>query len=266
MGVSKTNKTYASRYQSDVSVNQTNNTGFDSTTRKLCSGDGTDSSMSASVDVFSVQPEINDTTGAFLVKNQGGSNILAVNTTDSKVLIGASQVAANTQYAYFGVSTGLSLSAVAGTHYLVPFSMTLSATAAVAFGTGTNPLTSYDISANNNGDDITPMLWYVPDAITVDAVHLLVGGDAATGDTVNIHLLSMDIDKGAGAGKGDLSDGTVIAGGADIASLGYENIIYQTTSPSSADVAAGRVILATFESAGTNSDYAVNIIVKYHVQ
>ena len=106
----------------------------------------------------------------------------------------------------------------------------------------------------------------MPDAITVDAIHLFVGGNAASGDTVNIHLLSFDIDKGAGAGKGDLSNGVVIAGGADIASLGYANIIYQTTSPSSADVAAGKVILATVESNGTNSDYAINITAKYHLQ
>ena len=266
MGVSKTGKTPASYYKSDVSVSQTSNVGFDSSLRKLCSGDGTDSSMSASVDGFSIQPESNDSTGAMLVKNKGGSNILAVDTTNSKVLAGSSQISVNTQYAYFGIGSTQGLGVVAGTHYLIPFSTILFSSAAVAFGTGTDPLTSYDISANTNGDDVTMMLWYVPDAITVDAIHLFVGGSAATGDTVNIHLLSFDIDKGAGAGKGDLSNGVVIAGGADIASLGYENIIYQTTSPSSADVAAGKVIVATFESNGTNSDYAINLTIKYHVQ
>ena len=266
MGVSKQTKTYASRFKTDVSVSQTSNVGFDSTTRKLCSGDGADSAMSASDDVLSVQPVNDDTTGTFLVKNQGGSNILAVNTTDSKVLVGASQVATNTQYAYFGVSSQHALSAVAGTHYLIPFGNVWATTAAVAFGTGANPSTSYDVSDNNNADDLTMMLWYVPDNITVDAVHLLAGGNAASGDTINIHLLKFDIDLGAGADKGDLSNGAVIAGGADIASLGYENIIYQTTSPSSADVDAGQVIAASFESAGTNSDYALNITVKYHVR
>ena len=264
MGVSKQTKTYASRYKTDVSVSQTTNVGFDSTTRKLCSGDGADSSMSASDDVLSVQPVNDDTTGTFLVKKQGGDNILAVNTTDSKVLVGASQVTANTQYAYFSVSSGAGLSPVAGTHFAVPFGNLIGANP-ITLGTGTDPSTSYDVSANNTGDDLTMMLWYVPDDITVDAVHLLAGGRAATGDTINIHLLSYDFDKGAGAGKGDLSNGAVIAGGADIASLGFENIIYQTTSPSSADVDAGKVILATFESNGTNSDYAVSIVCKYHL-
>ena len=257
---------FSSYYNRILQFGHSGNTGTPTSTTNIQAGDGVATSISLSDDVLSVQPITDDTTGAFLVKKQAGDIILAVDTDNSKVLAGASQVAINTQYAYYGVSSTLGLGAVAGTHYLIPFTIMATSTAAVAFGTGGDPLTSYDISANNNGDDITPMLWYVPDDITVDAVHLFVGGNAATGDTVNIHLLSFDIDKGAGAGKGDLSNGAVIAGGADIASLGYENIIYQTPSLSSADVDAGKVILATFESAGTNSDYAINMTVKYHIQ
>ena len=48
--------------------------------------------------------------------------------------------------------------------------------------------------------------------------------------------------------------------------MGYENIIYESISPSSADVDAGKVCIATFESNGTNSDYSVNITVKYHIR
>ena len=261
-----TGKTFSSFYKNLFGIDQSSNTGVDATTRTVQDGAGNSTSISLSDDVLSVQPVNDDTAGAMLVKNKGGDNILAVNTTDSKVLVGASQVTANTQYAYFGVSSTQALSAVAGTHYLIPFgNIVFASGTAIAFGTGTNPLTSYDVSDNNNGDDLTMMLWYVPDNITVDAVHLLAGGSAASGDTINIHLLRFDIDKGAGAGKGDLSNGAVIAGGADIASLGYDNIIYQTTSPSSADVDAGQVITATFESNGTNSDYGVQIIVKYHL-
>ena len=268
MGVSKTNKTYASRYKTDVSVSQTNNVGFDSTPRKLCSGDGADSSMAASDDVLEVQPVNDDTTGTMLVKNNAGNNIFAVDTTNSKLLGGASQTALNTQYAYFGISSAAFVSLVAGTHYLIPFGnlRTTTGSAPIAFGTGTDPSTSYDVSANNNGDDLAVCLWYIPDNITVDQVYLLVGGSAASGDTINIHLMSFDMDAGVGAGKGDLSNGVVIAGGADIASLGYENVIYQATAPSSADVDKGKVIMASFESNGTNSDYAVSITVKYHIR
>ena len=261
-----TNKTFSSFYKNIPNINQSTNTGVDSTTRVLHDGAGNSFSISLSDDVLSVQPVNDDTTGTMLVKNQGGSNILSVDTTNSKVLVGASQVAANTQYAYFGCSSQQGLGAVAGTHYLIPFSTMAFGSAVVALGTGANPSTSYDISENNNGDDVVVCLWAIPDNITIDQVYLYAGGSAATGDTVNIHLLSFDIDQGAGAGKGDLSNGTVIAGGADIASLGYENIVYQTTSPSSADVDAGKVIFATFESAGTNSDYGLNITVKYHIR
>ena len=261
----KTGKTYSSFYGNDLAINQANNTGVDSSTRTIQDGFGNNTALNLSDDNVHVKPQSDDTTGAFLVQNSTGGSVFAVDTTNLKVLVGASQVATNTQYAYFAISSSGGLSAVAGTHYAIPYGNMLSATA-VAMGTGANPSTSYDVSDNDNGDDLTMMLWYVPDNITVDQVHLLAGGSAATGDTINIHLLSFDFDAGAGAGKGDLSNGVVIAGGADIASLGYENIIYQSTSPSSADVDAGKVIMATFESAGTNSDYGINITVKYHIR
>lgn len=261
-----TGKTFSNFYKNLLGMNQSSNTGVDATTRTVQDGAGNNTALSLSDDVLQVQPQTDNTTGAMLVKNQSGRNILAVDTTNSKVLAGESQVAVNTQYAYFGCSSSMALGAVAGTHYLIPFSTMAFSSAAVAFGTGTDPSTSYVISSNNTGDDITTSLWYVPDNITIDAIHFFAGGNAASGDTVNIHLMSFDIDKGAGAGKGDLSNGTVIAGGADIASLGYENIIYQATSPSSANVDGGKVIVATFESNGTNSDYACNIITKYHIR
>ena len=266
MGVSKTNKTYASRYKTDLSVSQTSNVGIDSTTRVICSGDGADSALSLSDDNVLIKPVNDNTAGTLSIQNATGNAVLLADTINSKILVGASQVAVHTQYAYFGCSSSMQLGAVAGTHYLIPFSTMAFSSAAVAFGTGSDPSTSYDISANNTGDDITSSLWFLPDNITLDAIYFLAGGNAASGDTVNIHLMSFDIDQGAGAGKGDLSNGTVIAGGADIASLGYENIIYQATSPSSADVDAGKVIVATFESNGTNSDYAINITVKYHIR
>ena len=262
---SKTGKAPASYYKSDVSVDQSTNTGFDSTTRAIISGDGAKSSMSASDDVLSVQPITDNTTGTMIVKNQGGSNILAVDTYNSKVLVGASQVVTNTQYAYFGVSATFGLSGVAGTHYAVPFGNVLTA-ALVTMGTGTEPATSYDISDNDNGDDMTMMLWYIPDNITVDRVYWMAGGTAATGDTINIHLLSFDFEAGVGVGRGDLSNGIVVAGGADRVSLGRENIIYESIAPASADVDAGKVCMVTFESNGTNSDYSINATVKYHIR
>ena len=260
-----TGKTFATFYKNILGINQSSNTGVDATLRAVQDGAGNNTVLAMSNDNLLVQPE-NDNSGSTLwVKNVAGDNVMQVSTTDNKVLVGASQVAANTQYAYFGVGSAFALSAVAGTHYAVPFNNVINAVA-VTMGTGTDPSTSYDVSANNNGDDLAVMLWYIPDNITVDQVYWIAGGSAATGDTINIHLLSFDFDAGVGAGKGDLSSGVVVAGGADRASLGYENIIYESISPASADVDAGKVCMVTFESNGTNSDYAVNVTVKYHVR
>tara|TARA_Y100000310_G_scaffold339248_1_gene431363 strand:- start:61 stop:855 length:795 start_codon:yes stop_codon:yes gene_type:complete len=262
---SKTGKAPAEYYKNDLTINQASNTGIDATTRLVHDGAGQSTAISLSDDVLSVQPVNDDTVGTMLVKNQSGSVVFSVDTSNSKVLIGASNVAANTQYAYFGASSSFALSAVAGTHYAVPFGNVLSATV-LTMGTGTDPSTSYDISVNNNADDMTMMLWYIPDNITVDQVHWMAGGSAATGDTINIHLLSFDFDAGVGVGKGDLSNGVVVAGSGIKVSLGYENVIYDSIAPASADVDAGKVCMVTFESDGTNSDYSINVTVKYHIR
>ena len=260
-----TGKTFSSFYKNLLGLNQSSNTGVDATLRTIHDGAGQSTAISLCDDTLLVQPINDNTPSTLLVKNKAGDIIFSVSTADSTVLIGDSLVAANTQYAYFGISSGGGLAAVAGTHYAVAFGNTLSA-GAVAMGTGGEPSTSYDISANNNGDDMAMMLWYIPDNITIDQVYWMSGGSAATGDTINIHLLSCDFDAGVGAGKGDLSNGTVVAGGADKASLGYENIIYESIAPSSANVDAGKVCMLTFESNGTNSDYAINATVKYHIR
>ena len=257
--------TFSSFFKRILQFGHAGNNGTPTATTNIQAGDGVATSLSLSDDVLSVQPVNDDSVGSLLCKNSGGSNILAVDTTNSKVLVGASQVAANTQYAHFGIDSAGTLSAVAGTHYTVPFGNLLNATA-ITMGTGVNPSTSYDISANNNGNDMTMMLWYIPDNITVDQVYWMAGGSAATGDTINIHLLSFDFDAGVGAGKGDLSNGVVVAGGAEKPSLGYENVIYESIAPAEADVDAGKVCMVTFESNGTNSDYSVNVTVKYHIR
>ena len=256
------NKTFASYFKNLLGINQTSNTGVDSTVRGVQDGAGNNTAIALSDDSLIVKPTNDDATGTFAVQTNGGDSVLAVDTANKKVL--ANGINATTQYAYFGVGAS-TLSAVAGTHYPIPFNNIGIATT-ITMGTSTNPSTSYDISANNDAHLMSMMLWYISDDITVDQVYWMAGGDAASGDTINIHLMSYDFDAGTGAGKGDLSNGTVVAGGADIASLGYENIIYQSISPSSADVDAGKVCMVTFESNGTNSDYSVNVKVKYHLR
>ena len=271
MGVSKTGKTPASYYKSDVSVSQTSNVGFDSTTRIICSGDGADSAISLSDDVLSVQPQNDDTTGTMLVKNNAGNNILAVDTTNSKVLLGASQVPP-TNYAHFGIGNDASGAFSADTHYAIPFQTLYSlGSAVVSMGSSTsssfndtNPATSLTIS--NTAMDVVNMYWFVMDNITIDAVKWFHGADTATGDDTAAHLMAYTVDIANGSTGGDLSSGVVVADGSTITNAGYEQIYYQSMTVQSADVDAGKVILFTFASDTVNSDFSINCSVKYHIR
>ena len=261
----KTGKTVSSYYGNDLTIDQATNTGVDTATRKVQDGFGNNTSCSLSDDVLSVQPVNDNTTGTMIVKNSGGSNILSVDTTNSKVLTGASQVAANTQYAYFGSDSNEQVSYLANTHYFIPFSANaLAVPQDHDLGTGTDPDTTKTISST--ADNLVNGLWYLPDNITVDAVHWWSGADAGTGDTIRAHLMSYTIDTGNGSTGGDLSGGVVVADGADITNAGYEQAYYQSMTIQSADVDAGRIVLFTLRMDSVNSDYAINATVKYHIR
>ena len=147
------NKTFASYFKNILGINQSTNVGVDSTVRGVQDGAGNDTAIALSDDSLFIKPTNDDETGTFVVQTNAGDNVLLVDTTNKKVLLGASQVPP-TNYAHFGIHSSAGLSAVAGTHYAVAFNSVLSTTA-VTMGTGTDPSTSYDISANNNGDDVT---------------------------------------------------------------------------------------------------------------
>ena len=255
-------KTFASYFKDLFHINNSNS-GVDATTRNVKDGLGNSTSISLSDDVLTVKPDKHDTTGSMLVKTQGGSNILAVDTTNSLVKVGSGQVNATTQYAYFGIENTESSSFLANVHYAIPFSKN-SITMPLSIGTGGDPDTTYTISTT--ASDFVNTFWYVPDAITIDAVYWWHAADAATGDTTRVHLMSYAIDSGGSATSGDLSDGTVLADGADITNAGYEQAYYQSMTIQSANVSAGRVIIFAFRSDSVNSDFSHSVTVKYHIQ
>tara|TARA_R110000744_G_scaffold168578_2_gene286330 strand:+ start:242 stop:1039 length:798 start_codon:yes stop_codon:yes gene_type:complete len=263
---SKTGKSPSSYYKSDVSVEQSTNVGWDSVTRSLISGDGAKSSMSASDDVLSVQPVTDNTTGTMLVKNQGGSNILAVDTTNSKVLVGASQVAANTQYAHFGVHYSNDASLAANKHYTVPFiGGGTSASNDVDFGTGTDPDDSFTTADTDTqyASQIVPMIWRLPDNITISSVTHLEGADSATGDTTRMHLKSFDFTSGS---TSCLTNGTLLAHNSDVTNAGNEQAYLSSWTVDSADVDAAKVILCFFRSDSVNSDFSLSVTIKYFIR
>ena len=270
-----TGKKFSNFYKNILGIDQSSNTGVDTTTRNIQDGDGNNSSASLSDDVLQVQPQTDNTTGTFLVKNQGGSNILAVDTTNSKVLGGATQTALNTQYAHFGTSyaEAATLGFSADTHYAIPFTMGNygASTANYAMGSSTsssfndtNPATS--LTLTTNAHFFTACYWHVIDNITIDAVSWWHGADTATGDSTAAHLMGYDVVSDNSSNSGNLSNGTVLADGAGISNAGHEQIYYQNMTIQSADVDAGKVILFTFASDTISSDYTISATVKYHIR
>ena len=104
------------------------------------------------------------------------------------------------------------------------------------------------------------------DDITIDRVIWWHGADAATGDTTRAHLMGYDIVTTAGSTSGDLSNGVVLADGADVTNAGYEQAYYQQLTIQSANVDAGKAIFFTFRSDSINSDFTINATVKYHLR
>ena len=250
------------------------NNGTPTATTNIQAGDGVATSISLSDDVLSVQPQ-NDDGSAFTVKNQGGSNILAVDTTNSKVLVGASQIAANTQYAHFfqNYNEASAYGQVADTHYMIKFSDTMLSGVVASFALGTSTTSSFNdtnpassLTISDTAMDVLCCYWYVMDDITIDAVKWFHAADTATGDTTAAHLMAYTVDTGNGSTGGDLSSGTVVADGANITNAGYEQIYYQSMTIQSADVDAGKVILFTFASDTISSDYSISANIKYHIR
>lgn len=261
----KQGKAPASYYKNDVTINQASNTGIDATTRNIQDGAGNNTAISLSDDVLSVQPVNDSTVGTFLVKSQGGSNVFAVNTTDSKVLIGASQIAANTFYQRLSV---VNHTPSIGYHHPMGIGFASFSSSGLtednALGNGANPATTLDISAASSESNAwVNCYWYLPDAITLDSVIALSGGISATDSGLNFHIMSYALD--TSSNHGDLSDGTVVADSGVTSGIDEDVIKITSMTIQSANVAASRVLVATLES-DTTQVVSVQMLVKYHIQ
>ena len=130
-----------------------------------------------------------------------------------------------------------------------------------AFGTGAEPNTSFDWTTDQS-EQLIAMYWYVPYNISIDSVTSIEGADAATGDTTRMHLYSYTFNSGSASA---LADGTLLAHNSDVTNAGNEQAYKSTWTVDSASVSSGKVILAFFRSDSVNSDYSINITVKYHI-
>ena len=258
----KQGKTYASFYKNDLAVNQSSNTGVDSNTRAIHDGAGNSTSISLSDDVLSVQPVNDNTTGAMLVKNQGGSNILAVDTTNSKVLLGASQVPP-TLFKEMGL---YDFSPTAGYHYPLIANTMFVPTGATAFagdndwGNGADPATTLDVSGLTAQENAIAVYWYLENNITLDSVRFMATADGSA--TLNFHLFAYTLD--TSSNHGDLSSGVVHANGTVAATA--TTIKTGTFTLDTADIDAGKVVVGFVENVTDTSDVSISFNIKYHIR
>ena len=240
------------------------NSGVDTTTRVIKDGEGTESVLSISDDQLLIQPKNDDTTSTIRARAKNGTDLFVMDSTNSKVSALGNYV--NTQYAHFSIGSTQSTNFADDTHQAIPFDVSNYATLTYppAFGTGTDPATTFTTSEGNGtrASDIVACIWYVPDAISIDAVTSLEGADTATGDTTRMHLFSYTFTSGS---TNCLTSGTLLAHNSDVTNAGSEQPYLSTWTVDSAAVTAGKVILAFFKSDSVNSDYSLNIKVKYHL-
>jgi len=262
-----TGKTIASNYKSLLRIDDDTN-GIDTNLEQVTDGEGTASCIKLSDDGFAVQPQNHDTGLSFNVRDLGGTSLLAVDTANSVVKVNANQDIANTQYAYFGVNYNDFSHSAANTHYPIPFMAASGGATAnndVDFGTGLQPDTSFTTANTDTqyASQIVPMMWYVQDDIAIDAVTSVEGADAATGDTTRMHLMSFTLNSGS---TSVLTSGAVLADNSDVTNAGNEQAYKSSWSVGTTNVDAGKVILALFRSDSVNSDYSLNITIKYHLR
>ena len=256
--MSLTNKTISSTYKDVISIDNSN-AGFDTNIDQIRSGNGNGSALYLSTNNFKVQPTADSTTNS-VIYDKDGNILFQVDSTNDAVKALGNHV--NTQYAYFGINSTDSSSFIADKHFAIPYN-SLAAQSYISTGTGTDPSSS--LTSTSAGDEIACAIWYVPDEIVIDAVYVWVGADTSTGDTIRFHLMSYDIDSSNSSTGGDLSNGTVLADGADITNAGYEQTYYQSMTIQSSSVTAGKVVIFTFRQDSVNSDYSINTTVKYHL-
>ena len=101
------------------------------------------------------------------------------------------------------------------------------------------------------------------DNITIDEIKHIEGADTSTGDTTRMHLKSFTYTSGSTSA---LTSGALLAHTADITTAGNDQTYLSTWTIDSANVDAGKAILCFFRSDSVNSDYSINVNIKYHLR
>ena len=258
---------FSNFYKRILQISQSSNTGVDTTTRNVETGDGSITALQLSDDQLKIQPRNDNTINTLDVTNTSGASKFKVDTISNQVT--ATGHVVNTQYANFGINATDSASFSANNHYAIPYKVNSYSDASnmPTFGTDTDPATTFTTADSNaqRASDIVPLLWRVSDDIMIDEITHLEGADAATGDTTKMKLMSYDFTSGS---TSCLTSGAVVAHTtSDLPNAGSEQAYLQAWRISSTLVDAGKVLLCMFRSDSTvNSDYAISVTVKYHLR
>ena len=260
--MSLTDKTISTTYKDILNIDNSN-VGFDTNIDQIKSGNGAGSSLYLSKNNLKVQPTADSTTNS-VIYDKDGNILFQIDSSNDSVKALGNHV--NTQYAYFGINYTQSSTYAANTHYTVPFNTDSAGTAGsdVDFGTGTDPDDSFTTAHTDTqyASQIVPMMWRIPDNITIDSISHIEGADTATGDTTRMHLKSFDFTSGS---TSCLANGTLLAHNSDVTNAGNEQAYLSSWTIDSASVASGKVILCFFRSDSVNSDYSLNVTIKYHL-
>ena len=258
-----TGKSLSSTYKSIIKVSDETN-GISATARNVEDGEGTNSSILLSTKVLYVVPQV-DAVDTFIVSDKDANALLKVDSTNDVVRAGIGQHYVNTNIKDWYVFSGTAYPSTADTWTCLGMGGGGRTLPLVTMGTGSAPQTTYTISTT--ADDLVGMFWYVPFNITIDSCHVWVASSGATGDVVKFSIMDYAINRLNGSEGGDLASGVeTCVSPATITSAGYEQAYYQSLTVSSANVDAGRAILACVAQDGTNSDLSVQLQLVYHMR
>ena len=253
-------KSPANTYKSLLKVADETN-GVSGSASQIEDGEGTSTCLQISTTVAHFKPA-SDVNAALKVERANGDDLLTVDTNNSLVKVGTSQVSATTQLlefsAYRLVPSG------AGTHMFVPQGTTEFAGhyPEVSNGTGTDPDTTKD--AGSETDNYVTFLFPVPYNMTIDAVKVLISTDTTTDTVCNVHLMSYDMVNDGTTNDGNLTNGTVLADGQATA---IDRAVIKTIDCTiqSSSVTSGKVIACCVENETNTDDINIQVQVKYHI-
>ena len=262
--MSLTGKTKASTYKDLLQMNNSNS-GIDTTTRNIVDGEGTASAISLSDDQVGITPQNDDTTTVFKVSDSDNNYLLVVDSTNDLVKAGIGRHIVNTNIKEFAIDYQEASPDTADTWHALVSTFNHSDINELEMGTGSTPATTLTIA--NTAAIAVKHYWYVPFDITIDSCNVLFGADAATGDMVKFSVMSYTVDTSNSSTGGDLSSGVEnCVSPSTISGAGREQAYYQALTVSTADVDAGKVIMACVAQDGTNADLTVNMQLVYHLR